>query len=55
MLSDVLFFNEPINLTQITAAIAILVVCLLVGLEKIRLNRLKQKLIKAVDIGGLEN
>jgi len=50
MISDVVFFNEPITLTQVVAAISILVVCVIVGLEKIRLNNLKQKLIKVVDV-----
>ena len=41
MLSDIFIFNERVTATQIIAAMGILIVCIAVGYEKIRLNAIK--------------
>ena len=50
LFADFLFFDEPINMTQVCSALAIIVVCFGVGLEKIRLNKLKRNLEKAIEL-----
>ena len=41
MLSDIFIFGERVSLTQIVAAIGILLVCVGIGYEKIRLNKIR--------------
>lgn len=47
MLSDIFIFGESVSLTQIIAAIGILVVCVAIGIEKIRISQIKQQIIDA--------
>ena len=42
MLSDIFIFGENVKLAQIISAIGILIVCIAIGLEKIRLSKIKQ-------------
>ena len=42
MLSDIFIFGENVKLVQIISAIGILIVCIAIGLEKIRLSKIKK-------------
>lgn len=56
MLSDIFIFGEPVTVVQIVSAIGILIVCVAVGYEKIRLSQIKDigkikaKIIEATDL-----
>ena len=56
MLSDIFIFGEPVTVVQIVSAIGILIVCVAVGYEKIRLSqikdigKIKEKIIEATDL-----
>lgn len=42
MLSDIFIFGEHVSITQIISAIGILIVCIGIGYEKVRLSKIKQ-------------
>ena len=53
LVADLFIFQEPINKTQVIASLAIVGICLGIGLEKIRLSNLKKNLARTTDINEL--
>ena len=53
MLSDMFIFNEPITVVQMVSACGIMIVCVAIGYQKIRihnLERLKSLVRQAADV-----